>query len=251
VTIAGRGFALGATVTLNGEPARVLSVASGSISALTPATSLTGAVDLVVVNPDGASARLPGAFTYVVTAPTAIAGVFADPGSTVGGAIFTITGTGFQAGASVTFGGVRAGASLLAGELKGMTPPHPAGTVDVTVTNPDGQSATLTGAYTYVEPGSLDFNGNWEGYGTEGETALTFVIRNNVLTEISCGTRPDAPAALTIVVSPPQPVSNGAVGFSGSDGRFSGRVVTSRLASGTLQFDRCFPGSASWSAVKR
>ena len=181
----------------------------------------------------------------------AITRVSADPGSTGGGAFFSIAGTGFQTGSGVSFGGVRTSASLVQGELKGMTPPHAAGTVDVTVTNPDGQSDTLIGGYTYVEPTSLDFNGEWEGYGTEGETFLRFTIRNNLLTAISCGPSPDATPTLTIGLSPPPPVSNGRVAFSRSEGLFDGRIATATSASGTLSLNRCFAGPAFWSAVKR
>ena len=180
-----------------------------------------------------------------------IASLSADPGSTGGGASFTIAGTGFQTGSRVSFGGVRTSASLFQGELLGMTPAHAAGSVDVTVTNPDGQSDTLTGGYTYVEPSSLDFNGDWEGYGTEGETSLRFTIRNNALTAISCGLSSDAAPTLMLGLSPPPPVSTGTVTFSGSEGVFAGRIVTATSASGTLSFDRCFAGLAFWSAVKR
>src|SRR5262249_7968472 len=63
----------------------------------------------------------------------------------------TISGLGFQGGATVTIGGV--GATVLAlstGEIVVRTPAHALGAADVTVTNPDGQSSTLVGAFTYV-----------------------------------------------------------------------------------------------------
>ena len=184
------------------------------------------------------------------TARPSIASLSAAPGSTGGGAPFTVVGTGFLHGVSVRFGSASAFASLIDGELKGTTPPHAAGIVDVTVTNPNGHADTLAGGYTYVAPGSLDFNGDWQGYGTEGETFLRFVVRDNVLVVISCGPAADAPT-LTIAVSPPVPVSNGAVAFSGLDGLFGGRIVTATSASGTLSLPRCFAGLANWSAVKK
>ena len=132
----------------------------------------------------------------------------------------------------------------------GITPPHAAGTVDVTVTNPDGQSDTSIGAYTYVEPGSLDFNGDWEGFGGEGETSLRFTIRSNQLTGISCQSENDPPT-VTVVVSPPAPVVDGAVSFSGAHGLFMARIVTQTSSQGTLRVDACFVGQVSWTAVKR
>jgi len=213
--------------------------------------SKSGPVDVVVTNPSGASGRLPAGFTYVVMAVPAITSVSADPGSTEGGAFVSIAGTGFQPGAQVSFGGTRIVATLVGSELHGMTPPHAAGVVDVTVINPDGQSGTLSGAYIYVDPASLDFNGEWEGYGTEGETSLRFTIRDNLLTAVSCGLSPDGAAAVTVGPSPAPQVNRGAVSFFGPEGVFTARVVTGRSASGTIRFDRCFPGQASWWGAKR
>ena len=251
LTIAGTGFAAGATVTLNGNPAQVRTIAAGSIFAVTPAASLGGAVDLVVTNPNGESARLPAAFTYLVLDRPAVATVSASPGSTAGGADFKISGTGFQNGARVSFGAVAIAGTLFEGALYGMTPPHAAGTIDVTVTNPDGRSDTLIGGYTYVDPGSLDFNGDWDAYGTEGETFLSFTIRNNQLTAFWCGRSPNDPPTLTIVVSPPVPVVNGAFRFSGSQGLVDGRILTQTSARGTLSIASCFPGQVPWTATKR
>jgi hypothetical protein len=72
-------------------------------------------------------------------------------GRTAGGTSVTIKGTGFQSGAKVAFGGITATkvSVLSATSIAASTPPHAAGTVSVTVTNPNGQSATLLNAYTY------------------------------------------------------------------------------------------------------
>jgi outer membrane protein assembly factor BamB len=74
-------------------------------------------------------------------------------GRTAGGTAVNIVGSGFKTGATVTFGGnaatnvnVVSSASITA-----TTPPHPAGTVNVTVTNLNGQSGTLLNAYTYTK----------------------------------------------------------------------------------------------------
>ena len=68
----------------------------------------------------------------------------------------TIFGSGFQPGAVVFFGtGPTKFSALNCAEDGGdtiscFTPAHPAGAVDVTVMNVDGQSSTATGAYTFV-----------------------------------------------------------------------------------------------------
>lgn len=72
-------------------------------------------------------------------------------GPTTGGTKLTITGTGFQSGAKVTLGGSAASNVIVAGStsITATAPPHAAGTVNLTVTNPNGQSATSVNAYTY------------------------------------------------------------------------------------------------------
>lgn len=73
-------------------------------------------------------------------------------GSINGGTAVTINGTGFQPGATVTFGGVAATSINVvnATTTTATTPAHAAGAVNVVVTNGDGQSSTLTNGYTYV-----------------------------------------------------------------------------------------------------
>jgi hypothetical protein len=71
-------------------------------------------------------------------------------GSTRGGTTVEIYGTGFNAGATVTFGGVTATITKRTGSTKLVvrTPAHAAGKVAVVVTNPDTGNASYTG-FTY------------------------------------------------------------------------------------------------------
>jgi hypothetical protein len=65
VTILGKDFATGATVTIGGSTAsNIVVVEDSRINAVTPAVANPGAVD-VVVNSNGKAATLPGGFTYV------------------------------------------------------------------------------------------------------------------------------------------------------------------------------------------
>jgi hypothetical protein len=83
-------------------------------------------------------------------APT-VATVSPGSGNIAGGSAVTITGAAFQSGATVTFGGAAATNVVVvnATTITATTPPHSAGAVDLVVTNPDFQSATLSGAFTY------------------------------------------------------------------------------------------------------
>jgi hypothetical protein len=74
-------------------------------------------------------------------------------GSINGHTSVTINGTGFNSGAAVTFGGAAATNVVVvsATQMTAVTPAHAAGAVDVTVTNTDTTTGTLTNGFTYME----------------------------------------------------------------------------------------------------
>lgn len=80
-----------------------------------------------------------------------LSGMTPSFGPAGGGTLVTISGSDFQSGASVTFGGISAtGVNVVnANTITATAPAHSAGTVTVTVTNPDTTSASLTNAFTY------------------------------------------------------------------------------------------------------
>ena len=75
-------------------------------------------------------------------------------GTVNGGTNVTITGTGFQSGATVTLGGVSAtGVRVVSStSITATTAASSAGTVDVIVTNSDTQSGKLSQGYSYTTP---------------------------------------------------------------------------------------------------
>ena len=154
VTITGTGFLAGATVSVGGTAATgVHVVTSTSITAVTPGHS-AGAADVTVTNTDAQHGTLSQAFTYTSVSnplPTVTA-ISPNKGSVSGGTAVTITGTGFQTGASVTFGGTLASIATMVNSttLTATTPAHAAGAVSVVVTNTEEQSGTLANGYTYV-----------------------------------------------------------------------------------------------------
>jgi Big-like domain-containing protein/IPT/TIG domain-containing protein len=85
------------------------------------------------------------------SAPT-VTGIAPSSGPTTGGTSVTITGTGFQAGATVKLGGTLATNITISSStsISATTPAHSAGVVDVQVTNTDNQSGTLTSGFTYT-----------------------------------------------------------------------------------------------------
>jgi hypothetical protein len=174
VTISGSGFVAVPTVTFGGTPATgVAFSSSNSILATVPANT-PGAVAVVVTNPDGQSGTLASGYTY--SAPPTVTGATPNTGGVAGGTAITIAGTGFAAGATVTVGGTAAtGISVSsATSITATTPAHPAGAVDIVVTNPDAQSATLANGFTYRAPPTITSLNPGLG-GPEGGTFVTIV----------------------------------------------------------------------------
>lgn len=85
--------------------------------------------------------------------PPTLISVTPNTGTSAGGTVVDLAGMNFQPGATVTFGGTPATVvSVAPTHIFVNTPAHVSGTVDVTVTNPDLQSSTLIGAYSYTFP---------------------------------------------------------------------------------------------------
>ena len=158
VLLIGTNFASGARVFFGPREASLPTlVDSGRLVAVTP-ESLSGPVDVKVLNVDGKSAVLPLGFAFY---PQGAAGSpplanFLNPrtGSTLDNTAVVISGSGFQAGAEVFVGGVPASGVHLNpdGSLAATFAPQSASTVDVTVTNPDGQSTTISQGFTFSPP---------------------------------------------------------------------------------------------------
>jgi hypothetical protein len=98
-----------------------------------------------------------GSTSYTTTAPSsapAVTRVSPTSGPSAGGSTVTITGTGFLSGSTVKFGTVAATQVTVssAGTITAVSPAG-SGTVDVTVTNGNGTSATGTAdRFAYVAP---------------------------------------------------------------------------------------------------
>jgi hypothetical protein len=84
--------------------------------------------------------------------PVTVTSVAPVSGSPYGGTAVTINGTGFAAGAGVTFGGTAATNVVVISAIKitATTPAHAAGSVNVTVTNTNATSGTLNSGYLYA-----------------------------------------------------------------------------------------------------
>ena len=94
-------------------------------------------------------------------------------GSAAGGSIVRIVGTGFMSGMTVMFDDIKVTAQVPYLTSSSTTfyaeaPAHAGGTVDLTVTNPDGQFQRVAAAYTYGLEDAFDMNGVWAGFTVNG-----------------------------------------------------------------------------------
>ena len=98
------------------------------------------------------AATATGLYMLSVGPAPVVTGVSPNSDNIAGGTVVTITGTGFQPAATVTFGGAPATNVTVvnATTITATTPAHAAGVVNVVVTNFDGQSGTLGDGFTYT-----------------------------------------------------------------------------------------------------
>ncbi|WP_088070592.1 IPT/TIG domain-containing protein [Gottfriedia luciferensis] len=156
IYVTGANFVDKLSVTVGGKVATVLNYYSAtSIRIKIPAGTQLGSVDVVVTNPDGQTGSLPNAYTYIEPpkppAPT-VTSITPNSGLKIGGESITINGTNLVSGLKVTFNGVDAKVLnyYSATQIRVQAPASSVlGPVDVVVTNPDGQSVTVTQGYTY------------------------------------------------------------------------------------------------------
>lgn len=158
VTITGAGFVAGAVVRFGAALATNVVVASPtSLTAITPAGTVNALVNVSVANADSQSGTLASAFRFVETGAVTVTAVTPVAGALEGGTAVTITGTNFNAAATVKFGdtfGVVT--SVTATTVTALSPlKAAAGKVTITVTNTDTKAGTLKDAFTYQKAPTL------------------------------------------------------------------------------------------------
>jgi hypothetical protein len=154
VTILGRGFGPGASVSFGQTPASSVTVLGGGrLEAVAPAHAV-GTVNVTVTTSAGTSPRRQAADAFAFGAPT-VKSVSPRAGSIVGGNTIDVYGAGFVPGTRVWFGGKVSPAVTFesASHLRAKVPSHAAGTVHVVVQSAAGKSATgLADVYAFGSP---------------------------------------------------------------------------------------------------
>jgi hypothetical protein len=134
------------------------SITNGTITAGAGTPSITftagalGTLTLnVTVTTSAGCSDTKSANVSVVAPLVTVTSVSPTGGTIAGGSAVTVNGTGFNAGATVTFGGSAATNVVVVNSTKitARTPAHALGAVNVTVTNTDTSSGTLVGGYLY------------------------------------------------------------------------------------------------------
>jgi hypothetical protein len=173
VTLRGRGFASGMTVTIGGRlvDPMDLQVLDGHRALIKTPPGSPGSADIAVVAGANQTTRT-GGFTYDR--------VFLEPasGSTAGGTFVKVRGLGttFQAGVTVTFdGAAMTGLEVVNGqELSGYAPPGEPGPATVEVKNGADAPIVVTEGYLYED--TVDaFSGGFGGGLLDGTLNVTII----------------------------------------------------------------------------
>lgn len=238
-------------------------VAMGLYRGFTAGIALAGVIGLMgVISGCSHSSGLPGSPSTVIPEPPpapsgpapAVADVLPSVGSAAGGATIKIVGTGFMPGMTAMFDGIKVTGRFDSRDTSfttflSETPAHAAGTVDLTVTNPDGQSHRVAAGYSYAPQESFDPNGVWGGFSLNGtDTLVEFVIEANRLVSASCWY--DAHLSVTFAESPSLHSGEfSAIGESGAT--ISGRIVSATEMVGTISFPPCTTTPLPWRASRQ
>jgi hypothetical protein len=143
-----------------------------SITFTAGATPGTLTINVTVTNSSGCSDAKSANVTRTLPVVT-VTSIVPNFGTVTGGTNVTINGTNFAAGATVTLGGTAATNVVVVSAIKitAKTPAHASGAVNVTVTNTDTSTGTLTNGYTY-NPQVFDPNGD----GTLDSADIFFLV---------------------------------------------------------------------------
>jgi hypothetical protein len=154
VSIFGTSLTGPTAVNFGGNAATSFTVNSATLITATSPVGSAGVVDVTVTTPSGIS-TISAADQFTYLAPPTVTAVSPNKGPTAGATVVILTGTNFTGSTAVNFG-TNAATSVMVNSATSITATSPAGSagvVDVTVTTPNGTSATSAGdRFTYLPP---------------------------------------------------------------------------------------------------
>ncbi len=233
---------------------------SGTLSVIGPPNgniAPPGYYMLFLVNSQG----VPSVASFVLLsssvsnpAPT-VTTISPSSGPAGGGTPVTITGTGFQSGATVSLGGTAAtGVTVVSStSITATTAAHAAGAVNVVVTNTDSQSGTLPNGYTYnaTTGGTISYVQGKSATLTSGTSiAITYTAAQTAgdlnVVAVMWG---DTTRAISSVTDSKGNTYTLAVGLTKGTGLSSAIYYAKNIASGSNTVTVTFNGSAGWPNV--
>jgi Big-like domain-containing protein/IPT/TIG domain-containing protein/putative Ig domain-containing protein/VCBS repeat protein len=142
VIITGSQFTGATAVNFGSVAASSFTVVSATQITVTSPPENAGTVDVTLTTPGGTSI-ISAADHFTYTTLPSVGAVSPNAGPTTGGTVVTISGANFIGATGVNFGSVPATFAVnSATQITASSPPEGAGTVDVTVTAPNGTSPT-------------------------------------------------------------------------------------------------------------
>ncbi|WP_339295021.1 IPT/TIG domain-containing protein [Paenibacillus sp. FSL W7-1279] len=154
ISINGTNFVNGLELYFGQEKVAYTFTSSSLLRIKVPAGTVPGFVTVSITNPDGQSAELIDGYQYLPLPGPTLTSVSPKVGPVSGGTALKIYGTNFKSDSKVFFADREIAVSYISGtELRTTTPGWAtAESVDIRVLNSDGQSAVLTGGFTYEVP---------------------------------------------------------------------------------------------------
>jgi hypothetical protein len=150
VVITGTALTGATAVNFGATPATTYTVNSATQITATAPAHAAGPVAVEVTTPGGTSAN---GVQYTYVAGPTVTSLTPSTGPAAGGTSVAIAGTGFTGASAVSFGGTAATTFTVDNnnQITATAPAHAAGTVDVSVTTPNGTNPnTANDDYTYV-----------------------------------------------------------------------------------------------------
>jgi hypothetical protein len=183
VTIFGSGFVADQMDVISKSPNISISSVTSASSFVRATVTVNGLADLgsydLYIRHSGGDFDVASGIVEVVLDPPTIIGLDTTTGSIAGGEEVTITGTNFQDGAYVLFGGLEAQSVTFTNSttLVATTPSVAAGIVDVAVHNQDGQQTTSNNSFTFE--GSAVYTSMIPRFGNIDGGTTVYIVGDN------------------------------------------------------------------------
>ncbi|MBU5670958.1 IPT/TIG domain-containing protein [Paenibacillus brevis] len=154
IKIVGSNFNASTKVWINNTEVQTVYYSSKEVRGRVPVTTISGPVNVKVVNNDGQVAEVVGGFSYDAPPPKpapTINSITPNTGPLSGGSLISIKGANFASTTKVYINGISVQTIYYStGEVRARVPASTvSGSVDIRVENSDGQYVEVTGGYTY------------------------------------------------------------------------------------------------------